>query len=309
MKTTSLNDRVAQVVKDVILSVFPTMNQEQGLIFVWDALQKLGIEKDNVSSHGLITDGFCKEGDARVIFCEQEDSLPVPWFRKLWSILVLGEGILPSPTSEISVLKDFVNQNRPIAQWSDKELVAAYHIDCPANVQDELQLRAKNQAVIAFADEAAGIVNESLTLEVLRTSRRREIPKTYQAEGKAYRLWAIGEFPGLKEELSPLSPDTLLLNGYCSECEMDFKNVDIEARQFLAIIFEEDKAPALTDRIAVLGLVTLAKQGVVELRKAFPQVGILFDEQKSLGQLPNLVGLVNSCKENSTQDPFGNKRY
>jgi hypothetical protein len=288
---------------------------ENAEIFVWEKLATLGIEKDSEASHSLIADGFCKEGDARKVFCEGSPPvIAVPWFRKIWAVLSDGQ---PTSTeigktqnaTNLEGLAGIIAGQRPASQWSDKALIEAYSPDCSGEIIDEFKKRADGRAIIAFENESAGTVNVAITVELLRQSRRRNTPKIYKTDGKVYKLYTVGVFPSEIYEESPLAPGTLLYNGSCEVCGMDFTGVSKEARQFLRVAYNEGVTPRKSDRMAMLGIVTAAKSGIEELKNIFPEVGIVYDELAKTDELPSLKSTTANQNGNDVSDPFGNKRY
>lgn len=278
---------------------------------IWRQLGNLGITKDNEESHSLIADGFCKEGDARAIFCEGDPPvLPLPWFRKMWVILSDAETVeTGNPVAD--AIKGVVDASKSPSQQKDEPIIEAYGIDCSGEILDEFKKRAGGKAVVAFEDESTGTVNVEITLEVLRQSRRRNLPKIYKNGDNVYKLYTVGDFPSEIYEESPLAPGKLLFNGYCDETEMNFSNVSKEARQFLRVAYNKNKTPGNSDRMAMLGLVSAAEKGISELKKLFPTVGIDYDGLAKTDDLPSLKR--TSSDETSTEgasDPFGgNKRF
>ena len=294
---------------------------EKSEALIWYCLEKMGILKDEENTHSLIAEGFCKEGDARKEFCESMPSirfndehnsafLPVPWFRKMWAVLSDGKPTETSSGTEVGAIAELIAGNRPASQWSDKVLIEAYSPDCSGEILDELKKRADDKAIIAFEDESAGTVNVDITVELLRQSRRRNTPKIYKKDGKVYKLYVVGDFPSEIYEESPFSPGTLLYNGSCDDCGIDFTGVSKEARQFLRVVYNEGVTPKKSDRMAMLGLVTAAKSGIDELKKIFPEVGIVYDDLAKTDELPSLKS-VNAKQNKVNSDPFGgngNKR-
>jgi len=289
------------------------------LSFVWEHLERLGISKDNEASHSLIAEGFCKEGDARKVFCEGDPPvIPVPWFRKIWAVLSDGQ---PTSTEIASVRSHNVNDidklaqimvdQRPASQWRDEDLIKAYSPDCSSEIIDEFAKRTNGVAVIAFENESAGTVDVEITMELLRQSRRRSLPKIYKKDGKVYKLHVVGDFPSEIYEESPLVPGTLLFYGNCDVCGMDFTGVSKEARQFLRIAYDEGVTPKNSDRMAMLGLISVAKIGIEELKRIFPEVGIIYDVLAKTDGLPSLKNINSKSNGTVNSDPFGkgNKKF
>jgi len=287
------------------------------LSFVWEHLERLGISKDNEASHSLIAEGFCKEGDARKVFCEGDPPvIPVPWFRKIWAVLSDGQ---PTSTAigkgktDITGLAELIIGQRPASQWSDKALIEAYSTDCSGEIIDEFKKRADGKEIIAFEDESAGIVNVDITVNLLRESRRRITPKIIKisGNGKVYKLYTVGDFPSEIYEESPLAPGTLLFNGNCDVCGMDFSEISKEAKQFLRVAYNEGKTPKNSDRISLRMLISAAKSGLGELKDVFPEVGIVYDELLKTDELPSLKSVNSKSNGTVNSDPFGkgNKKF
>jgi hypothetical protein len=290
-------------------------NLENAETFVWEKLEKLGIVQGDAASYSLIAEGYCKEGDARAVFCEGSPPvIAVPWFRKIWAVLSDGKPTEISGTfsgnEDIKELAKIMVGDRPASQWADKALIEAYSPDCSGEIIDEFKKRADGRAIIAFENESAGTVDVSITVELLRQSRRRNTPKIYKANGRVYKLYTVGVFPSEIYEESPLAPGTLLYNGNCEVSGMDFTGVSKEARQFLRVAYNEGVTPRKSDRMAMLGIVTAAKSGIEELKNIFPEVGIVYDELAKTDELPSLKSTTANQNGNSNSDPFnGNKRF
>jgi len=296
----SMVERVAQAASEVLLNAPGLIDHDQGdrieqaEKLIWERLGELGISKESVDSHSLINDGYCKEGDARHVFCEGNPPvLPVPWFRKLWSVLsgqtVSSDSSIGDSGTVASAIENAFTKNRPVSQWGDKELVESYGIDCSTEIQDEFSKRSKEQAVVAFKDENSDEVDVEVTLDVLRQSRRRRnIPKTIRKDGKVYRLMEVGQFPSVVYEESPLVPGSLLLNGYCEASQADFSDVGNRERQFIRVVVDEGEAPDIDNRMSIVGIVSTAEKGISELEKLFPNVAIKFRELDKTDGLPSL---------------------
>lgn len=303
---------VEKTANQVISKAFNTTSQEEATSVLWDKLRDLGITKENVDSHSLISEGFCKEGDARVIFCESSPPvLPVPWFRKAWSILSENANMpedKQKDKGDATRIIEAIASNRPVSQWKDRELVEAYGIDASSEVIDELKKRAYGKAIIAFDDISKGKIDVDITFDMLRESRRRKLPNIFNQDGRVYLLYVVGDFPSVIYEESPLVPGSMLFNGFCDKCEMSFDGIDKEAKQFLRVIVEEGRCPSLSDRMSILGLIAAAKSGIGELRKLFPSVSIKFDELKRKENLPSLKADSSDESKSKVADPFGNHK-
>jgi hypothetical protein len=287
--------------------------------YVWDRLQRLGVEKGNVESYSIIDDGYCREGDARSVFCElMQPTMPIPWFRKMWSILCPATSYYDSTDTNIAVdtdkaagitqtLSDFVKSNRPISQWKDIELIEAYTLDALPEIIDELAKRSQNKAVMVYNRDKT--LNKELSLKFLRDSRRKKVPETYAKNGRAYILKKVGDFPEDIQEESPIIPGNILVDGYCDVSELDYSDVPMASRQFLRLIVQHNDHGG--SRMELVKLVKMAEKGVEELSNIFPSVANEFERLKETGNLPSLKVLNSNNEANGKSDPFGNgnKRF
>ena len=86
--STPLAEAVKKATKEVVEKI-PNFECESKGSYIWERLGTLGITPDDTESHKLIAEGFCREGDARHVFCEGlPPAMPVPWFRKMWSMFM-----------------------------------------------------------------------------------------------------------------------------------------------------------------------------------------------------------------------------
>jgi len=282
--------------------------KEESNEYVWIRLSELGITKDNKESHLLIDEGFCKEGDARVQFCDNNNfkrRLPVPWFKKMWSIFAVSQDEKTSSVDPTAAIVNALADNRPIAQWKDDKLLDEYGIDCSSDVVDELNKRAKGHAIVIFTKDNE--TNKEVTRMLLsRVRRNLSIPTDiYKDKGTIHRLWNVGEFPSDVEEESPFAPGAALINGMCTVYNVDLSNVSMEARQFIRVIVNEKKAPSCNNRVGLRGVIAAATAGIEELKDLYPKVWVKFEELKRTDQLPSLKRVNSGKADNSKKDPFG----
>lgn len=243
---------------------------------IWNALDRLGIVDDDISYELLMSEN-CKEGDARAVFCDQ-DGLPVPRFRKIWSILKddSSNQSEPRPLTAQSAL-----HLTPIGQWSDKDLLERYSPTCPMNVMVELKSRSELKPCVVFDD--GGKVDTEQTLKLLRLARRKGSPTIPGARlGKVYR---VGEFPcGNMDLKCPVTRQAM--RGERSVLGVDW-DIPYEAMQFVAVMV--DNGLSFERREASEVIATVKQSGLGRLRELFPTQADEYDRRAAEGSLPDLT--------------------
>jgi hypothetical protein len=309
-----LNQKIANVVS-IIPDGFPKNVQITKEAYIQLCLEKLGIYNDDLSLEILLSEDT-KEGDARKVFCENNDpayNLPIARFRRLWSIL--KEGSNPSSNkSDVSPDKNFtslIETLKPVSQLSDRELLERYISGNDSETEKELKTRSHDRNFVVFSGKEQ--INIDMTLKMLRDARRREMPKTFNDGTETYILYKIGESPEQVFEICPVTGD-ILLDGYSDKIGVKW-SIPLEGRQFAWIMKDQGiEMTALTIRDvqktyqeAGAGKNATTEgdsHGIKALKAIYPKIGVIFHDLKITGDLPSL----KSSNKKSKQDPFG-KRY
>lgn len=293
-----LSEKVKSASKFLLSPDNKPLDSNKAEINLWEYLAKLGIIDDDVS-YEILMSNDCKEGDARAVFCDL-GKIPVPRFRKIWSIL--KEGALGETKKESSdgLTKEVLNRITPIGQWSDESLLGQYSPICDRAIETELKLRSEMRPCIVFKNKDE--IDVGISLKLLREARRREVPNVYKSDGKTYKVYRVGEFP---EDTYTRCPVTghLLFEGYSEKIGVKWE-IPYEALQFIALLVNEGvQVSAITARDLQKEYTTNGMDG---LRDLFPKIAVRYDELKEINELPNLKATLNS--RDAKMDPFG-KRY
>lgn len=170
---------------------------------------------------------------------------------------------------------------------------------------EQLRKRSHGRRFVAFHDEDENVVNQSLTLQMLRQARRRETPHHQKLADALFQLYAVGDWPSAVYVECPIHPGVLLSDGYCDECGQGWEGVSHEARAFVRLMSGDLSNQSVFVRKAVI---KMALEGLDALRTEFPKVSRQYDSLEREGKLPSLRRRLSS--EGGRQDPFGgNKRY
>jgi len=270
--------------------------------FIWDCLNQLGIDKDDLS-YELLMSNDCKEGDFRSIFCDKM-KLAVPRFRRVWKILKAGskEELAKEQKQDGGLTKELIDSIVPVEQYSDTQLLEKYGATCDRRIETELKVRSEQRHCIVFKNKDE--IDIELSLKLLREARRREVPSTYKDKSnKIHKVYRVGQFP---EQLYTRCPVTgsILMEGYSDDLGVTW-DVPEEALQFIAVASNEGvDINAITAR-------DLQKEykenGMDGLRSIFPKIATTYDDLKEIGELPNLQTRLST--RDAVKDPFGSKRY
>ena len=280
--------------------------------WIWRRLESLGIYTDEDSNDILVSDD-CQEGDARRYFCENgEPNLPVSRFKRVWSILKeagsKSETDKPSETIPQSNLKDLVDAVRSAGQMSDDELLARYNLECADDTVEELSKRAHGRNFIVFTNKATGEIDVGLSRKFLKVARSKSTPAHIVIDDVFHQLYKSGQFPNAIFEECPLHPGVLLTMGYCDECQISWSSVQEKERIFIRVMCSEGDAP--TSKFDIRRLVEEASgaEGIVNLKKSYPMVGMKFDELEEENRLPSLKirSSEGDDEDGNVKDPFGN---
>lgn len=205
----------------------------------------------------------------------------------------------------------------PVSQWKDRDVLEAFDKDRESQFEQELDRRAKGQRFIVLesGDEDASRGNEpidiELSLQLLKKTRRMKIPTIIPGNDQKVRpVYRVTEL-NIDERVVELCPvcREILFKGYCEACQINWQDVNDNARAYTALIVEEGmiNTRSFSDKKALIGN---AMNGVPQLRKAWPSADMKYRELKASDNLPKLK-MVRSLPE-KIQDPFhtaGNRSY
>lgn len=308
----TLVDRIQKVVAETPVVVKGTkLGKEESEATIWRLLsdEKIGIKKDDPETHALLNPSLVTERDFRTVFCD-EGGMALPSARALMKALLI-EDQPEAPKEKPGVFDAVVSlltANKPIGQYSTKELLEKYDADSPQETWDELSRRGKGYPCIVFEK---GSVNVKLSLTILQSIRKGQVPGTTFNDGeKTHRVYPVGVFPEESALCCPLT-GKILNNGYSPDLDMSWANVSEEALVFIKIIRDENPRETF-GKFAAKALLKTAKEGLDALKAEYSKEALIYDELKALNQLPSLRVSLNSLaagrKISSLADPFGSPR-
>lgn len=254
-----------------------------------EILGELGVKDDEQSLTIVDSDEFLPFGDLRQKFVEEHKvtqiarlRMGMPHLRARTTI----EEVKETNGGDLAlVLAKLSDSNRPIAKWTDGELLA-----CLDEEEDEvikaLASRTKGRPCIVF-NPKDGLVNVPISLTLIRTAKKQATSRVYQHDGEAVTVRPVGEFPRKPIDESPFYPGVPLVNGYCSKSDTNWLDVDFVARVLVRVyVLHID-----TGKISVQNMKTLrdaALKGEGHFRKEYSKTALIYDELAEKDALPKL---------------------
>lgn len=265
----------------------------------FEKLAKLGIEKDDEDALALLEAETTTSQDAQDAF----DGVPVARFRAGWAILKGKAKKTEEASGEAASLGDVLSSLKDIRRYKDAELLDAYSPDASTEIYDELNKRSHNRPFLVYDGET---LNKDLSLKMLREARSKETNPTHSflKDGKTVtvRLLRVGEFPQLWLYQSPIHPDIILVDGYCSECDNTWEGVSMDDRVIVRVAVDADGVD-VGSKAKIHELIQRVRKEGANFLLDVPAVKLRYDELKDIGRLPTLRQRPGTSAS-GTQDPF-----
>lgn len=268
---------------------------------ILSALFEIGIDDSEIGLKILEAPSTVAD-DFNAALVKLNINVPLPRVKAVW-IMLKGQDpfkqkevdvdmTIHTPTLVEEIVKRLEKQ-KPIGQWSDQELLQNYGQDCPLQVEEELAKRSKSRPCIAFLH---GKIHVETSLELLRQARHVNTPTTYYVGCETVKVYKVGDFPMSMFYECPVHSHVLLVNGYCEECGLVFKDYDVDKEKYIFLRFISE-----IERIQPVALRAYLDTTFEELKKMFPKVALRFSDLKEEGRLPTMKRRLSSAKEG---DPF-----
>ncbi|MDO8640884.1 MAG: hypothetical protein Q7R33_05020 [Nitrosarchaeum sp.] len=303
--STLLKDRIEKVLP-IIRPYFRDVTDDQIKNVINDVLELMGIDDTDIGFSILQSSAVTVEDFVRQIGLKNV-SIPLA---RIKIVLMMLQGQDPFAQKEVSdemfakghenlsaiqLLAKQIEQNKPIGQWSDVELLAKYGKDCPLDVEQEVVKRSKSRPCIAFNDD--GTINQTISLMMLRQARYQETPKTFiDSVSKMFTIYRGGDFPMSVLYECPIHQQVLLVNGYCEECGLSWSDVEQNKEKFALLRLISDSVKL--DPIAIRAY---REKTFQELTALYPKIALVYEELKEEDKLPTLKRRLSKNKQG---DPF-----
>lgn len=268
------------------------------------ALQEIGIDDSEIGIKILEAPSTVAD-DFNAVLVKQDINIPLPRVKAVWIML---KGQDPFKQKEVNVDKNDMTihtpalveeivkrleKQKPIGQWSDQELLQNYGRDCPLQVEEELAKRSKGRPCITFLH---GEIHLETSLELLRQARHVNTPTTYYIGCETVKVYKVGDFPMSMFYECPTHSHVLLVNGYCEECGLVFKDYEVNKEKYIFIRLISE-----TDKLQPVALRAYLDSSIEELKRMFPKIALKYNDLKEEGRLPTMKRRLSNTKEG---DPF-----
>jgi len=223
--------------------------------------------------------------------------------------------------SQIQTIAEVIKANRPLDQWSDRELLERYVKDREYEVEQLLHRRAKQQNFVVLVpsetkyEPGKEVLDINSCLELLKASRKRVNPSMLPIDGKILPIYKITELNPEDRivELCPICGETLY-KGYCEKCMSNFSGLGDDELAYIKLVADSHyfKDDSYSDRKAVINS---AKKGLGDLKTTWPGLAQKFDNLKLTNSLPKLRVIMTRPSDvadpffQNGQRAFGNKTY
>jgi hypothetical protein len=212
-------------------------------------------------------------------------------------------------------LVEYLKSSKPIQQWSDKELLERYAEKREYEVEQELNLRSKNQPFIILLagkhEPGKEAIDIEASLELLKSARKRTNPTMIPHGETVVQVYRIAEL-NLQDRIMEICPicGQALYKGYCEKCQVNFASVGDDERAYIKLMSGSDNfnAGSFSDR---KHLIASASKGLDDLKITWPGLAKKFDELRLTGDLPKLR-IVANRPSSTVADPFfqdGNRAF
>jgi hypothetical protein len=264
---------------------------------------EIELGKEGITSIDVLDANTTTLDDVLGILRAQNPTVPILKLKIAASFLKGIDPFVEHPSenlSAISTVKALFEANKPITNWSDKEVLEGYIESNRDDLESELQRRSKGQPFVVLKDESNEEVDIEASLMMLKKARKETIPSIIQTpDKKTIRVFKVENYHidnRIRYE-SPLRPGVTLFDGYCPVSKFNFSKVPEKARQFLRLIYEKE---GKMNHYQEFVLVENAELGA--LAQVYPDIYEDFKERELMGTLPKLT--IVAPLETKKADPF-----
>lgn len=198
------------------------------------------------------------------------------------------------------VLIKLVNDIRPLANWSDRELLQAY-IESPSeDIEAQLIVRSKGRRFVITNPPGSDVIDIEQSLNMLKRARKEEIPEFYRtADGSVVYIYRINEL-NRKSRTRHVCPvcNGILFEDHCGHCDIHFGDIGTRERQFISF------ALSRSSNTNISPLIDAAKKGIAVLSQTYPALAKRFLEAEVDETLPKLIKVERPTSGTSYGDPF-----
>jgi len=192
-----------------------------------------------------------------------------------------------------NAIKDMVASNRLKSEWTDKELLAHYD-ENETEIAKILSQRSHGRPCIVFQGD--GTINTEISLELLKIAKRQSTSDQYQVNGKAVRVYRPGEFLVKPLDESPLIPGSVLVNGYCSQSDTSWAEIERKRRVIIRLHVNKVETAKLSTREMRQICNDAASMNNEQFEQEYSKAAMFYAEMEEQGNLPSLKILPSEIR-------------
>jgi len=274
-------------------------------------LKTLGVEKEPAGLEMLSDECITPFGDIRAIFCDNALFGKVPIAKVRLAMKYLrgpqGSNKTDSIDPEIVELKTKYGIKMKMEDIDPSELLQYYHPE-QSNHPITIALKKKfgNKPIIVFKPDSKAVDIEETSNYIADLEQGFPEQEIIESNGCLVRIYPIGQIPNQMVEEDPLFENKPLKRGRSIINRLNWSEIGKDVRMFCRIIVER-KEINIEDRFALGELFRLAKKGISELQKVYPEAHLEYRERAQKGELPHLLISIEEIS-GKTQNPFGINR-
>lgn len=241
------------------------------------------IDRDEASPFGELRKAFCEDTKLTKIGLLR---LGLPLLRATKQY----QSVSSDPLTES--IKQLVEQNRPIAKWSDKELIEKY-TDRNEEICKELITRSKSRPFLVYNDD--GTLDLTATESLLSIARKQPTDEIALVGGTPRVAHIAGYYYEEAVDESPVQHGKTLVNGYCGTTGTEWNGVNLKIRQTVRVLIDTIFInPTIND---LQSICDTAKLGEEAFFKKYPMSLKKFKDMENSNSLPKLKISLNAVQD------------
>lgn len=213
---------------------------------------------------------------------------------------IVSAPVQQSPIGTEAIIK-LVNDIRPLANWSDREVLQAY-VDSPTeDLEAQLMVRSKGRRFVITNPPGSDSIDIEQSLNMLKRARKEELPEFYRtADGSVVYIYRINEL-NRKSRTRHICPvcNGILFEDHCGHCDIHFGGFAKRQRQFISFALTNESNIKNVDTF-----IELVKSGVNVALQRYPSLAKKFNDAEMDDVLPKLTKVERPSSGTSYGDPF-----
>ena len=216
-------------------------------------------------------------------------------------ILVVGDVQQPVDNTQINVsIPAIINSIKPMANWSDREILCAYIADQSDELEAQLMVRSKGRRFVVTNPSDSDTIDVETTLTMLKRARKDDMPEYYRTgDGTVVYMYRINDL-SRKSRTRHVCPvcGGILFDDHCAKCDISFAGLTKEQRQFVYVAMLSPYRTQSMDGKSLVAAIRNKFDGI------HPMILHTFNVARESDDLPSLIKVEKPYIGNVAGDPF-----